>query len=56
MTELEVIQSRLKSMNYNISEEQLIIHVLNHLPEEYDVFVDTIERDIDWVKATIMIK
>ena len=48
MTELEVIQSRLKSMNYNISEEQLIIHVLNHLPEEYDVFVDTIERDIDF--------
>ena len=48
MTELEVIQSRLKSMNYEISEEQLIIHVLNHLPEEYDIFVDAIERDIDF--------
>ena len=48
MTELEVIQSILKRMNYNVSEEQLIIHVLDHLPEEYDVFVDTIERDIDF--------
>ena len=35
-------------MNYNISEEQLIIHVLNPLPEEDDVFVDTTERDIDF--------
>ena len=48
MTKLEVIQSRLRSMNYNIRLEQLIIHVLNHLPEEYDVFFDTIEIDIDF--------
>ena len=32
-------------MNYEIGEEQLIIHVLNHLPEKYDVFVDAIEKD-----------
>jgi len=32
MTELEIIQSRLKSMSYEISEEQLMVHVLNNLP------------------------
>jgi len=34
-------------MSYNIIEEQLISHVLNNFPEEYDIQVSKLESQLD---------
>jgi len=40
---LETIQTKLVEMSYTILDEQLMIHVLNNLPEEYDIYVSKLE-------------
>ena len=42
-TELEVLQSRLKNTKFEISDEQLLNHVLLNLPNQYDGIIDSIE-------------
>merc|ERR1712127_115512 len=42
-TELEVLQSRLKNTKFEISDEQLLNHVLLNLPNRYDGIIDSIE-------------
>jgi len=47
LTNLESIHMKLANMSYTISDEQLIIHVLNNLPEEYDIQVSKLEGQLD---------
>ena len=44
---LEVIRNRLKKMSNEISDEDMMIHILNNLPEEYNTVVETMERKLD---------
>ena len=47
ITYLEILQARLAGMNYDITERQLIIHILHHLPEDYSSVVDDLENLLD---------
>ena len=42
-TELEVLQSRLKNTKFEISDEQLLNHVLLNLPNQHDGIINSIE-------------
>jgi len=43
LTNLESIQTKLAKMSYNVLDEQFMIHVLNNLPEEYNIQVLKLE-------------
>ena len=47
ISKLEVIRKRLKKMSNEISDEDMMIHILNNLPEEYDTVVEAMERKLD---------
>ncbi len=47
LTNLESIRTKLAEMSYTISDEQLMIHVLNNLPEEYDIQISKLESRLD---------
>ena len=47
ISELEIIRSRLKKMDYQIEDKYMIIHILNNLPASYDNLVDNLEDRID---------
>jgi len=47
LTNLESIQTKLSEMSYTISDEQLMIHVLNNLPEKYDIQVSKLESQLN---------
>ena len=34
-------------MNNEISDEDMMMHILNNLPEEYDTVVEAMERKLD---------
>ena len=40
----EVIRKRLKRKRNEISDEDMMIHILNNLLEEYDTIVEAMER------------
>ena len=44
---LEVIRQKLKNMNYIISDEDLIIHIINNLPRDYEAMTDQLEIELD---------
>ena len=41
------MRKRLKDMKNEISEDDLMIHIINTLPEEYETRVQILERIID---------
>ena len=47
IVELEILQIRLAALNYVVTDQQLIIHVLHHLPNEYENLVDDLERALN---------
>ena len=47
ITELELLRQRMKKMKIEISDEDLVIHILNNLPKEYDTLVEAIEEDLN---------
>ena len=44
---LEILQSRLNDMKYQVSDNHLMIHILLNLPEEYDTLVETMEKELN---------
>ena len=46
-SKLEVIRIRLKKISNEINDEDMIIHILNNLPEEYNTVVEAMERKLD---------
>ena len=49
LTELELLQSRLKTMGHVISMEDTVIHILNNLPKEYENTVESLEGQVSTV-------
>jgi hypothetical protein len=47
ITELELLRQRLKSLKVHVDDEDLVIHILNNLPKEYDSLVESIEEDLN---------
>ena len=47
VVKLELLRQQLKNMGATISDEDLIIQVLNNLPEEYDNVVESLEDKLD---------
>ena len=47
ISKLEVIRKRLKKMSNEISNEDTMIHILNNLPQEFNMVVDAMERKLD---------
>ena len=47
ITKLEILRKRLKKMGTIINDEDLMIHILNNLPMEYDNVVEAMERKLD---------
>ena len=56
ITNLERMRIRLKAMKHEISDEDLMIHVLNNLPEEYDNLVEDLEDRIEASNDPLTIK
>jgi len=44
ITKLELIRRRLKVLGHEISDEDMILHILNNMPAEYENLVETNER------------
>jgi hypothetical protein len=44
---LELIRRKLKNMGHPISDMDMMIHVINNLPKEYDAITDQLENEID---------
>jgi hypothetical protein len=47
IAELDRIRQLLIGVNSPISDEDLIVHILNNLPKEYETVVEAMEREID---------
>ena len=43
---LERLRQRLKDLNSPILEQDMIIHIINNLPKEYETLVETLEMGI----------
>jgi Reverse transcriptase (RNA-dependent DNA polymerase)/gag-polypeptide of LTR copia-type len=48
---LEVIRRQLKNMGNVITEEDMMIHIINNLPQEYDAITDQLEVELDSKKG-----
>jgi hypothetical protein len=46
ITQLELKRRRLKTLGSEIEEDDLILHILNHLPKEYETLVELCEEDL----------
>ena len=44
---LEVLQTRLNEMNYTVTNNHFMIHVLHNIPQEYDTLVEAILRELN---------
>ena len=44
---LEILKTKLDQMGYTISEKQLMIHIMHHLPKEYETVVDDMEKTLN---------
>jgi hypothetical protein len=47
ISKLEVMRRKLKTMGHPISDMDMMIHVLNNLPKEYDNITDQLEIELD---------
>jgi hypothetical protein len=44
---LLMMNRRLEGMGYGVTEMEMVVHVLNNLPKEYESVVEGIEADLD---------
>ena len=44
---LEILRARLLQKQYDITEKNFIMHVLHHLPQQYDTTVEDLENKLD---------
>ena len=44
---LEILKTKLDQMGYTISEKQLMIHIMHHLPKEYETVIDDMEKTLN---------
>jgi 3-dehydroquinate dehydratase len=47
MTKLEDLRIQMEQINFKMSDDMLMIHVINNLPEEYEALVESLGRRID---------
>ena len=47
INDLEILRSRIKDCGHAINDDDLIIHILNNLPEKYDNLVENLEAKMD---------
>ena len=47
ITKLEDLRIRMEQINFTMSDDMLMIHVINNLPEEYENLVESLGRRID---------
>jgi hypothetical protein len=47
INQLLLMNRRLEEMGYKMLEMEIIVHILNNLPQEYESVVGKIERDLD---------
>jgi hypothetical protein len=55
ISNLEVLQRKLKNMGHIISEQDMMIHVINNLPKEYDAITDQLEVELDDEKIDMQV-
>ena len=53
IAQLEKLRKLIKATGSEISDEDLLIHVINNLPKEYEALVDNFEKELDEGKLTI---
>ena len=53
ITQLELKHCRLKTLGAVIEEDDLILHILNHLPKEYETVVELCEEDLSRGKINL---
>ena len=53
ITELEVIRRQLKILKADISDDDLILHILNNLPKEYETTVEALEDRLGTGELTL---
>jgi hypothetical protein len=44
---LEVLRRKLEAMNHQMTDLDMIIHILNNLPSEYESVIESLETDLD---------
>jgi hypothetical protein len=47
ITQLLLLRQRLKGMGHQMTDLDVVIHILNNLPKEYESVVESLETDID---------
>jgi hypothetical protein len=47
INQLFLMNRRLEGMGYRMSEMEIIVHILNNLPREYESVVEQVEADLD---------
>ena len=47
ISDLEVIRRKFINMKVQITEEDMMMHVINHLPKEYDAICDQLETELN---------
>lgn len=53
ITQLELKRRRLKTLGAVIEDDDLILHILNHLPKEYETVVEMCEEDLSRDKISL---
>jgi hypothetical protein len=47
INELEILRRKLEAMNHQMTDLDMIIHILNNLPSEYESVIESLETDLD---------
>jgi hypothetical protein len=47
INELELLKRKLEAMNHQMTELDMIIHILNNLPHEYENVIESLETDLN---------
>jgi len=55
LTNLESIQMKLAETSYTISDKQLMIHIMNNLPKEYNIQVSKLESQLNDQNNSLMV-
>ena len=53
---LEILQTRLAGMSYDITDRHLMIHIMHNLPPEYDSVVEDLEKSLDHPSTPLTIE
>ena len=53
MTNLELKRRRLKTLGATIEDDDMILHILNNLPKEYETVVELCEEDLSRGKVNL---